>query len=136
MNKSLALKNKLYLFLSLVFVFLIFLYLIYFLIDPKKGVISYYKLKNKQFIYKTQLNELKTKNDLFIDRTANKGISAFINPNGKVIKSLNTGESGNIELNFPHFYKSTLFSNYGNKIFYLIIFLYMFLILILRKYKI
>ena len=70
MNKSLALKNKFYLFLSLIFVFLIFLYLIYFLIDPKKGVISYYKLKNKQFIYKTQLNELKTKNDLFIDRTA------------------------------------------------------------------
>tara|TARA_B100000959_G_scaffold13923_1_gene13729 strand:+ start:296 stop:610 length:315 start_codon:yes stop_codon:yes gene_type:complete len=70
MNKSLALKNKLYLFLSLVFVFLIFIYLVYFLIDPKKGVISYYKLKNKQFIYKTQLNELKTKNDLFIDRTA------------------------------------------------------------------
>ena len=66
MNKSLALKNKLYLFFSLVFVFLIFLYLIYFLIDPGKGVISYYKLKNKQLIYKTQLNELKIKNDLFI----------------------------------------------------------------------
>ena len=73
---------------------------------------------------------------VFIARSANKGISAFINPNGKVIKSLNTGESGNIELNFPHFYQSTLFSNYGNKIFYLLIFLYMFLILILRKYKI
>ena len=63
MNKSLALKNKLYLFFSLVFVFLIFLYLIYFLIDPEKGIISYYKLKNKQLIYKTQLNELKIKND-------------------------------------------------------------------------
>jgi len=73
---------------------------------------------------------------VFIARSANKGISAFINPNGKVIKSLNAGESGNIELNFPHFYKSTLFSNYGNKIFYLIIFLYMFLILIFKKYKI
>jgi apolipoprotein N-acyltransferase len=73
---------------------------------------------------------------IFIARSANKGISAFINPNGKVIKSLNTGESGNIELDFPHFYKLTFFSNYGNKIFYLIIFLYMFLILILRKYKI
>ncbi len=73
---------------------------------------------------------------IFIARSANKGISAFINPNGKVIKSLNTGESGNIELNFPHFYQPTLFSNYGNKIFYLIIFLYMFLILILKKYKI
>ena len=70
MNKSLALKNKLYLFLSLVFVFLIFLYLVYFLIDPEKGIISYYKLKNQQLIYRTQLNELKIKNDFFIDRTA------------------------------------------------------------------
>ena len=70
MNKSLALKNKLYLFLTLVIVFLIFLYLIYFLIDPEKAIISYYKLKNQQFIYRTQLNELKIKNDLFIDRTA------------------------------------------------------------------
>ena len=70
MNKSLALKNKFYLFLSLVIVFLIFLYLIYFLIDPEKGIISYYKLKNQQLAYLTQLNELKTKNDLLIDRTA------------------------------------------------------------------
>ena len=69
MNKSLALKNKLYLFFSLVFVFLIFLYLVYFLIDPEKGIISYYKLKNQQLIYKTQLNELKIKNSFFIDRT-------------------------------------------------------------------
>ena len=73
---------------------------------------------------------------VFIARSANRGISAFINPNGKVIKSLKAGESGNIVLNFPHFNAVTLFSNYGNKIFYLIIFLYMFLILILRKYKI
>ena len=73
---------------------------------------------------------------IFIARSANKGISAFINPNGMMLKSLNTGESGNIQLNFPNFDQSTLFSNYGNKIFYLIIFLYMFLILILKKYKI
>jgi len=73
---------------------------------------------------------------IFIARSANSGISAFISPNGKVLKSLNTGESGNIQLNFPNFYQSTLFSNYGNKIFYLIIFLYMFLILIFKKYKI
>ena len=73
---------------------------------------------------------------VFIARSANKGISAFINPKGKVIKSLNTGESGNIELDFPHFNKKTLFSNYGNKIFFLIIFLYIFLILIFKKYKI
>ena len=49
---------------------MIFLYLIYFLIDPEKGIISYYKLKNQQLIYKTQVNELKMKNDLFVDRIA------------------------------------------------------------------
>ena len=70
---------------------------------------------------------------VFVARSANKGISAFINPNGKVIKSLNTGEAGSIELNFPYFNKPTVFSNYGNKIFFLIIFLYIFIILILKK---
>ena len=73
---------------------------------------------------------------IFIARSANKGISAFIDPNGKVIKSLNTGESGNIELNFPYFNQTTLFSNYGNKIFFLIIMLYIFLVLIFKKLKI
>ena len=73
---------------------------------------------------------------VFVARSANKGLSAFINPRGKVIKSLNTGESGNIELDFPYFSQKTLFSNYGNKIFFLIIFLYIFLTLIFKKYKI
>ena len=73
---------------------------------------------------------------IFIARSANKGISAFINPNGRVLKSLNMGESGNIELNFPYFNQSTLFSNYGNKIFFLIILLYIFLTLIFKKLKI
>jgi len=73
---------------------------------------------------------------VFIARSANKGISAFIDPNGRVLKSLNTGESGNIELNFPHFNQATLFSNYGNKIFFLIILVYIFLTLIFKKFKI
>ena len=73
---------------------------------------------------------------VFIARSANKGISGFISPSGNVIKSLNTGESGNIELNFPNFKSTTLFSNYGNKIFFLIILLYIFLTLFLKKLKI
>ena len=73
---------------------------------------------------------------VFIARSANSGISAFINPNGRVLKSLNTGESGNIELSFPYFHKSTLFSKYGNKIFFLIILLYIFLTLIFKRLKI
>ena len=73
---------------------------------------------------------------VFIARSTNKGISAFIDPSGKVIKSLNTRESGNLEVYFPHFYKKTLFSIYGNKLFFLIIFLYILFFLILRKLKI
>ena len=73
---------------------------------------------------------------VFTARSANKGISGFIDPNGRVIKSLDTGESGNIELNFPYFNQATLFSKYGNKIFFLIIMLYIFLTLIFKKYKI
>jgi len=73
---------------------------------------------------------------IFIARSANKGISAFINPNGRVLKSLNSEESGNIELNFPNFNQPTLFSNYGNKIFFLIVLLYIFLTLIFKKLKI
>ena len=73
---------------------------------------------------------------VFVARSANKGISAFINPNGRVLKSLNMGESGNIELNFPYFNQPTLFSKHGNKIFFLIILVYIFLIFILKKLKI
>ena len=73
---------------------------------------------------------------VFIARSANSGISAFIDPNGRSIKSLKTGESGNISINFPHFNEPTLFSIYKNKIFYLIILLYIFLFLFLKKIKI
>ena len=72
----------------------------------------------------------------FIARSANKGISAFLDPNGRIIKSLNTRESGNIELNFPSFGEKTLFFKYENKIFFLIILLYIFLVLIFKKFKI
>ena len=88
------------------------------------------------FFYMTYNKALSFEEGAFIARSANRGISAFINPNGRVLKSLNTRESGNIELNFPYFKRSTVFSNYGNKIFFLIIFLYIFLTLIFKKFKI
>ena len=73
---------------------------------------------------------------VFIARSANKGISAFISPSGRLIKSLNTGEAGSIQLKFPYFNETTLFSKFGNKIFFLIIILYIFLTLIFKKFKI
>ena len=68
MNKSLAFKNKFYLFLSLVFSLLIFLYLLYFLINGERGIISYNKIKNQQIDYQTTVNSLAKKNELLIDK--------------------------------------------------------------------
>ena len=73
---------------------------------------------------------------VFIARSANKGISGFIDPNGRSIKFLDTSESGNVEYKMPQLSRSTLYSNYGNKIYFLIIFLYIFLVLIFKKYEI
>ena len=73
---------------------------------------------------------------LFIARSANKGVSGFIDPNGKSLKFLDTSESGSVEHKMPQFAEATLYSSYGNKIFFLIIFLYIFLTLIFKKFEI
>ena len=73
---------------------------------------------------------------LFIARSANKGVSGFIDPNGKSVKFLDTSESGNVEYKMPQLTEATLYSSYGNKIFFLIILLYIFLTLIFKKFKI
>ena len=73
---------------------------------------------------------------VFIARSANKGISGFIDPNGRSLKFLDISESGNVEHKIPYFAESTLYSEYGNKIFFLIILVYTFLIFILKKLKI
>ena len=73
---------------------------------------------------------------VFIARSANKGISGFIDPNGRSLKFLDISESGNVEYKMPYFAESTLYSEYGNKIFFLIILVYIFLIFILKKFKI
>ena len=72
---------------------------------------------------------------LFIARSANKGVSGFIDPNGRSLKFLDTSESGNVEHKMPQLVEPTLYSSYGNKIFFLIILLYIFLILIFKKFE-
>ena len=68
MNKSLALKNKLYLFFLLIISLFIFIYVLYFLINGERGIISYYKIKNESSDYKITLNSLDNKNDVMVDR--------------------------------------------------------------------
>ena len=65
MNKSLAFKNKLYLFFSLLISFFIFLYLGYFLIN---GILSFYKIKNNQLVFQNRLLKLEKQNKFFTDR--------------------------------------------------------------------
>ena len=64
-------------------------------------------------------------------RSANRGISAFINNNGKVIKRLEPDEAGNIELNVPLINNN--FKNKNDLIFFILLFTYLIIFLILRN---
>tara|TARA_B110000263_G_C15072039_1_gene402295 strand:+ start:135 stop:446 length:312 start_codon:yes stop_codon:yes gene_type:complete len=67
-NKSLAFKNKITLLFLLMLSLFIFIYLIYFLINGDRGIISYYKLKNKNYEYTIQLSKLVSDNKILADR--------------------------------------------------------------------
>ncbi len=64
----------------------------------------------------------------YILRSANNGISAVINPIGITEGHILFNESGYIDFNEVRKIQPTIFSKYGNKIFGLIILLYIFLI--------
>ena len=68
MNKSLALKNKLYLFFLFIISLFIFVYLFYFLINGERGIISYYKIKNQNSEFQITLTNLIEKNLILSDR--------------------------------------------------------------------
>ena len=67
-------------------------------------------------------------------RAANKGVSAFISPYGKVIKSLNPTEFGNIELDLP-ILKSKNNTTKKSLIFSLLLITYVVTFFVLRKFK-
>ena len=64
----------------------------------------------------------------YVLRSANNGIAAIVNPLGIVEKKVNYGDSGYIDFNEKKLIKPTVFSKYGNKIFGLLILLYIFFI--------
>ena len=68
-------------------------------------------------------------------RSANNGVAAIINPIGNIEKKVNLGLSGYIELTEKRKIQPTIFSKYGNKIFGLVILLYIFLIFSFNKIK-
>ncbi len=68
--------------------------------------------------------------DIFVIRSANKGISAIINNKGQIIKSLKNNETGNIEYSLP--IKEKKGGNKNDLIFFVLLFTYCFIFL---KYK-
>ena len=71
----------------------------------------------------------------YVLRSANNGISAIINPLGVIEQEVRFGETGYIDFNQLNKIQPTVFSKYGNKIFLLIILLYIFLIFSFIKIK-
>ena len=64
----------------------------------------------------------------YIIRSANNGTSAIINPIGEIEKSLQLNNNGFIDFMLEKKIQPTVFSKFGNKIFGLLILLYIFLL--------
>jgi len=64
----------------------------------------------------------------YILRSANNGIAAIINPLGIVEQKVEFGKSGYVDFKEGRKIQPTAFSKYGNKIFIILIFLYIFII--------
>ena len=60
-------------------------------------------------------------------------ISAFINSKGQIINQIKSTESGVIEVKSFYETKKTLFSSFGNKIFFYFLIFYIILIFFLKK---
>ncbi len=71
----------------------------------------------------------------YIIRSTNNGITAIINPIGIIEQEVVFGSIGYVELSESKLVKSTLFMLYGNKIFLILILIYIFLIFSFNRIK-
>tara|TARA_B100001057_G_scaffold408702_1_gene423061 strand:+ start:1841 stop:3337 length:1497 start_codon:yes stop_codon:yes gene_type:complete len=71
----------------------------------------------------------------YVVRSSNNGIAAVINPIGSIEQSVGFTQSGYVDLEKVRKIQPTIFLNYGNKIFGLLILLYIFLIFSFNKIK-
>ena len=70
-----------------------------------------------------------------IIRSANNGISAYIDSNGIIISKLESTKKGVIEINNYKKFNETLFSKFGNKIFFYILLFYVSLIFFIKRWE-
>ena len=70
----------------------------------------------------------------YIIRSANNGVSAIVNPMGIIEQEVEFGSTGYVELSESKLVKSTPFMSYGNKIFLMLILIYIFLIFSFNRF--
>jgi apolipoprotein N-acyltransferase len=68
-------------------------------------------------------------------RSANNGISAIVDPSGAILEKININNEGVISIKQIKKVDKTLFSELGDKMYFLIILLYIFLIFLFMKLK-
>ncbi len=71
----------------------------------------------------------------YVIRSANNGIAAIINPLGEIEQNIKFGKSGYIDFDKRRKVNKTNFSTFGNKIFLILILLYIFLIFSFNRFK-
>ncbi len=71
----------------------------------------------------------------YLLRSANNGIAAIINPLGIVEQKVGYGKSGYVDFKKAKKIQPTLFSKYGNKIFIILILLYIFMIFSFNRFR-
>ncbi len=71
----------------------------------------------------------------YVVRSSNNGIAAIVNPLGNIENSINFSQSGYVDLERYRILQPTIFSKYGNKIFGILILLYIFLIFSFNKIR-
>ena len=71
----------------------------------------------------------------YVLRSSNNGVGAVINPLGEIENKIDFGRDGFIDFDKRRDVEQTVFSQYGNKIFYILILLYIFLIFSFNRVK-
>ena len=71
----------------------------------------------------------------YVIRSSNNGMGVIINPLGEIEKKIDYGKDGYIDFTSRRDIEPTIFSIYGNKIFFILILLYIFLIFSFNRIK-
>ena len=71
----------------------------------------------------------------YLLRSANNGIAAIVNPLGIIEQKVEYGQSGYIDFKKAKKIQPTLFSKHGNKIFIILILIYIFLIFSFNRFR-